>query len=90
LKYVTKDGKRKKTDGSKAWYVSKEDFVLRLVCTQEEKEMTRNEMQTKIIMTFGFEDENTIEFFKMCDLLPETAHNNKVLHALMNNMIERG
>lgn len=52
--------------------------------------MARNEMQTKIIMTFGFEDKNTVEFFKMCDLLPETAHNNKVLQALMSHMIERG
>ena len=45
--------------------------------------MTRDEMATVIIRLYGFENENTIQFFELMERLPENEWNNAVLESLV-------
>ena len=50
-------------------------------------EMSRVEMQNKIIRTLGFEHPDTIEFFEACEMLQDNVSNNKILEKVLNEVL---
>lgn len=50
--------------------------------------MSREQMQDRLIKSFGHEDDRVVWFCEMCEMYPENEWNNKCLEGLFSALLD--